>query len=335
MKNNENSHRNSTNGNTGKGNPDKNTMNKSIAKRYLSFATISFLMLMAGGIVIYLLYTSWNQKYLSLMEEQRNSFTGQLTERDALINEWILTFDQIEQNLNIIKEKEQIITMRSSDVEFSADKKQQILDDIKFINTLLDENKMKIASLNNQLQKSGGTIKGMQNKLNDLEAAIKHREQEIIVLKTALEAKDFEIIDLNSRMTDLQIIVAQQDERITDQKKEIATQAEELNTAFLVYGTFKDLKEMGLISKEGGILKLGKKGTLAENFDESYFTPIKITETRAIPVHSKNVKLITKHPAESYELFRDEATNQIAYIEIKDPDEFWKISKYAVVEINK
>jgi hypothetical protein len=30
-----------------------------------------------------------------------------------------------------------------------------------------------------------------------------------------------------------------------------------------------------------------------------------------------------------------EAGDKIAYIEIKDPETFWKISKYAVVEIGK
>jgi hypothetical protein len=55
---------------------------------------------------------------------------------------------------------------------------------------------------------------------------------------------------------------------------------------------------------------------------------------KTIPVNCKNAKLITEHPSGSYEMIR-ENEKQIAYIAIKDPEEFWKISKYAVVELIK
>ena len=73
---------------------------------------------------------------------------------------------------------------------------------------------------------------------------------------------------------------------------------------------------------------------MVENFNDSSFVQVNITEMKTIPVNSKAVKLITDHPTNSYALIRDNS-NKIAYIEIKDPDEFWKITKYAVVEIGK
>jgi hypothetical protein len=108
-----------------------------------------------------------------------------------------------------------------------------------------------------------------------------------------------------------------------------------MNKAFVVSGTYKDLKEKGLLTKEGGVLGLGKKESLQENsLNDNLFTRIDITKTRTIPVNSKSAKLVTEHPASSYELIKDD-DNMIAYIEIKDPSTFWKISKYAVVEVNK
>ena len=105
-----------------------------------------------------------------------------------------------------------------------------------------------------------------------------------------------------------------------------------MNKAFVVYGTFKALKAKGLVSKEGGFLGLGKKALMQANFSDSSFTQVNITEMRTIPVNSKTAKFITDHPKSSYELIRGK-NNRIASIEIKDPEEFWKISKYAVVEI--
>ncbi len=78
-----------------------------------------------------------------MIENQKQSFTELLTTRDSVINEWMLTFDQIEKDLNTVKEKENIITIKSSDAEFSKDKKQQILKDIEYINTFLIRTKRK------------------------------------------------------------------------------------------------------------------------------------------------------------------------------------------------
>ena len=115
----------------------------------------------------------------------------------------------------------------------------------------------------------------------------------------------------------------------------ISQQTEEMNKAYVVSGTYKDLKEKGLLIKEGGVLGLGKKESLQENsLNDNLFTQVDITKTRTIPVNSKSAKLVTEHPANSYELVKDDA-DMIAYIEIKDPATFWKISKYAVVEVNK
>jgi hypothetical protein len=324
---NDNTTRNIINENASARNNEKKLKKEGVAKGAKITALISFIVLVIAGIIVYSLYHKENLKQLALMEGQKQSFTEQLTARDSVINEWMLTFDQIEKDLNTIKEKEQLINVKSSNVEFSKDKKQQILEDIKYINTLLDQNKKKIAALNEQLKNSGGTIKGLQNKIAELETTMKQRETEITDLKTALVNKDFEIGQLNTRMTGLQ-------DTLTQKNEKIVKQTYKLNKAFLASGTYKTLKNKGLVTKEGGFLGLGRKEFLVENFNDSSFVQINITETKTIPVNSKAVKLITDHPSSSYALIRDNS-KKIAYIEIKDPEEFWKITKYAVVEIGK
>ena len=288
-------------------------------------AIVSIILLITVGIIGYSVYNGEQQKHTAMLESQRHSFTEQLTSRDSAINEWMLTFDQIEKDLNTVKEKENIVTIKSSDAEFSKNKKQIILKDIEFINTLLDQNKKKIASLTAQLNNSGTAIKGLQVKVAELEASMKQRENEISELKSALVEKDFAIEQLNTRMTEQQVVIKQRDEKITNQTNE-------MNKAFIAYGTYKDLKEKGILSKEGGFLGLGKKALLPADFSDGAFTQINITETKTIPVNSKAAKFITEHPSGSYEMIRDK-DNKIASIEIKDPAQFWKISKYAVVEI--
>jgi hypothetical protein len=317
-----NGNRNVVNDNAVSRNNEKKAKKEGMKKGVLTTAIICFLLLLTGALVVNSMYKNEQKKHLAIVENQKRSFTELLNTRDSVINETMLTFDQIEKDLATVKEKENIITMKSSDQEFSKDKKQQILKDIEYINALLDQNKKKIASLTAQLKNSGGTIKGMQVKIAALEASMKLRETEISDLKVALVQKDFEIGQLNTRMTDQQVAIAQKDEKIT---------TAEMNKGYLTSGTYKSLKAKGLVSKEGGFLGLGKKESLVQDFPEGSFTQVDITQIKSIPVNSKNAKLITDHPKSSYTMIRDK-NNKIASIEIKDPAQFWKISKYAVVE---
>ena len=313
------------NDNAASRNNERKAKNEGMKKGVLTTAVICFLLLVTGGFIVNSMYKNEQKRNVAIVENQKHSFTQLLTSRDSVINEWMLTFDQIEKDLSTVKEKENIITMKSSDTEFSKDKKQQILKDIEYVNALLDQNKKKIASLSAQLNNSGGQIKGLQVKVAELEASMKERETEIADLKVVLTKKDFEIGQLNTKATEQQVAIVQRDEKITNQTNE-------MNKGFIASGTYKTLKAKGLLTKEGGFLGLGKKESMVNKLAQDAFTQVNITEVKSIPVNSKSAKLITYHPASSYELVRDK-DKKITSITIINPDEFWKVSKYAVVEI--
>jgi hypothetical protein len=325
MTNEVNSTRPVVNDNAASRNNERKAKKEGMKRGVLTTAPIALLLLVVAGFVVNSMYKNEQKKHVAIVENQKHSYTQLLTSRDSVINEWMLTFDEIEKNLATVKAKENIITMKSSDQEFSKDKKQQILKDIEYVNTLLDQNKKKMASLTAQLNNSGSTIKGLQVKIAQLEASMKQSETDLADLKVALTKKDFEIGQLNNRMTEAQAAIAQKDDKIT-------TQTAELNKGYIASGTYKALKAKGLVSKEGGFLGLGKKESLHQDFAAGSFTQVDITALKSIPVNSKSAKLITEHPTSSYELVRDK-DNKIASIDIKNPEEFWRISKYAVVEI--
>ena len=298
-----------------------------IRKAVITTAVIGLVIVLIGVFIAYSLYNRDHKELLGRMEMQKDSFTQKITTRDSSIGEWVTIFSEIERNIAIIKEKEHIITTKSAGGELSVDKKQQILEDIKYINTLIEKNKKHIASLNSQLSKSGGTIKGLQSTIAGLEASVKQSEVDIIELKTTLLSKKFEIEQLNTEKTELQVAVVQKDETIVIQTNEI-------NKAFYACGTYKELRAKGLLTREGGFIGLGKSKTIASSFPDSSFKQIDITLMKSIQLDSKNAKLISEHPAASYEFIRDKDKKFVS-IEITDPVQFWKISKYAVLEITK
>ena len=333
MSNNESTNSNPGNQSTGTGktgpalNNEEKSRQEGMKKGVVTTSVISLIILVVLSIVFFSLYKRDHNRQVSQMEAQKTTMTGQITARDSVINEWITTFDEIEKNISMIKEKEKLITLNSNDVELSKSKKEQILDDIKAINTLLEQNKKKIASLTAQLAKSGGTIKALQTKISELEASMKQSEEEISDLKTTLVSKKFEIEQLNVKVTDMQ-------DSIINKDATISSQVNELNKAFYVCGSYKELKAKGLLTKEGGFIGLGKTEKVLGNFSDTTFTRIDISKTKSIPVNSRNAKLITEHPDGSYEFIRDK-DKRIESIVIKDPAKFWKISKYAVVELTK
>src|ERR1035437_7844648 len=149
----------------------ENERKEGIRKGVVTTSIIGFVVLLIVVISAYSMNKHDHKLLLSQMETQKNSFTEKITSRDSSIGEWVTTFGEIEKNIALIKEKEHIIATNSSTGELSRNNKQQILKDIKYINTLLEQNKKKIALLNSQLSKSGGTIKGLQSTIAGLEAS--------------------------------------------------------------------------------------------------------------------------------------------------------------------
>jgi hypothetical protein len=84
--------------------------------------------------------------------------------------------------------------------------------------------------------------------------------------------------------------------------------------------------------REGGFLGLlGQNKTIQENFDDEYFTELNIQETKTIPLNSKKAVVVSEHPNNSYTLVEEDGL--VSYLQIDNPEEFWKISKYAVIEV--
>jgi len=282
------------------------------------------ILLIIAGVI----FKSFNDRdhkvQLTVIENQKQYYTGVINSRDSLINETMNTFNLIEKELGMVKEKERVISVNSSDREFTKTQRDRILKDISYLNNLLDQNKNKIASLSGQLKKYGVEIQGLKDKIAQLENDLQQRKTEIEDLKGVLSKKEVEITTLNSK-------VDEQQSTITNNNEVIANKTFELHKGFVAYGTHKDLIDKGIISKEGGFLGIGQKQVF--HFSDKLFRQVDITEVKTIPVNSKNFKLATNHSAGSYELKYDKTGKIVSYIEITNPNEFWKASKYAIIEI--
>ncbi len=252
--------------------------------------------------------------------------------RDSIENELVTTMDEINQNLDLIREKQGLVA--NTNGHESVSKKEAILNNISMINALIADNKEKLDKLEAQTKKLGKEKKAMARLAEQTKLRIEKQEQEIAALKEQLSQESYKVEDLNKRVGEMQMT----NEQLTAEKTQLTEtntkMDKDLNKAYFTYGTSKELKSKSLIEKKGGVLGIGKKEALANTFykNKASFTEVDIRETKTIPVQGKDPKLITFHPQTSYEI-QESKDNKYASINIKDPEEFWSSSKYLVVEV--
>lgn len=279
--------------------------------------------IMASGLFI----TSCNthEEEMKALQYSKDSLLNQLNTRDSTIDGFFESFNSIQDNLATIKEKENIINMNSqTDFESSPEIKDQIQNDIQSVYDLLQDNKNRIAQLQKQLKNSNINVKMLKETIDKLSQQIKMKDVEINDLKQKLENMDIQINFLETNIDSLSQENVAKDETITQKENE-------LNTAYYTFGTQKELKDNGIITKEGGFIGLGKIAKLRSDFNKNYFSQVDIRETKEIPLACKKAKILTTHATDSYELISKD--NKIEKIVIKDPKKFWKASKYLVIVI--
>lgn len=248
------------------------------------------------------------------LKEENEKLKADLATRDESMNESIRLFNEIEDNLSAIRQKEKVINLsRNNDPEFQQDQKERIIEEIQLINSLLEENKSKVSQLRSKLSKADVKVGEMDKMIESLVKKVEEQEALIAELRDELAKYDIAMAELTATLNETMAVVEEKDA--------------ELNKAWFVFGTTKELKEHGVVTKEGGFIGLGKIVKMREDFNQEYFTQIDITKTKEIPLGAKKVKILTTHPAGSYKLVNS-ADEKVEKLQILNAEKFWSVSKY-------
>lgn len=244
--------------------------------------------------------------------------------KDSSISSFIDSMNEIESNLDSITRTQVAIAKESSSgTEMNQEVKDRINFNIQVIGELLQRNTSIIESLNKKLSGNDLTIASLRKKINQLTEENAMKDQEIGLLKAESSTLKTQIEGL-TRSVDSMYVETQQRDIIIKQK------TDQLNTAFFVIGTYKELNSKKVMKKEGGFLGLGKDKVLESDLNPDAFTKLDITKLNAIPINAKTAKVITNHPADSYKLNTDIKGN-VKSLEITNTTKFWKSSKYLVI----
>ena len=249
---------------------------------------------------------------------QSDSLNSIIAQKDSELNDMLGTLNEIEDGLNQINEAEnRVVLLKNGE---GATKRQKLKEDVQFIATRMKQNKELLAKLQKQLANS--SIQGDQLKktIENLQKQLVEKEKQLQALREELDSKDIHIAALDETINNLNTQTSNLTKESSKKTEVINAQDKQLNTAWYVFGTKKELRNQHIM--EDGKVMTG-------NFNKNYFTKVDIRDLSEIKLYSKSAKLLTTHPSSSYNLVRD--ANKQYILRITNPQIFWSTSKYLVV----
>ena len=254
-------------------------------------------------------------------DRERDSLRNIIDQKDNELNDLMGTFNEIQQGFDLINEAEGRVNMMRMGAE-NYNSAENIRENMQFIQETLDENKRKIEELQSKLKSSSINSAKLKEAINSLTQQLTEKNAELEKLRAQLAEKDVKIEQLSGTVTNLQTENAQVKQQRDETAQIARNQDAQLNTAWYVFGTSKELKAEGILSK-GEVLQ--------GNYNKNYFTQIDIRKVNVIPLESKSASILTNHPAGSYTLLKDSKGKYT--LRITDVAQFWSVSKYLVVKV--
>src|SRR5690554_1167655 len=274
-----------------------------------------------------LLFTACDQvskESLDIEKNQSDSLRNVSETKDSVINEMLGEFNQIRENLKEIRGREgeiQIKVRKEGEVE---DVRLSISEDVDRISDLMRKNEQMIDQLNKRLNASNIEMREFKRLIADLNEDIQSKNAEIQRLNKLLEEKEIQLGSLYFTVDSLNTYNKVQAEKLKEK-------IDEINKGYFAYGTFKELRDQNVITKEGGFLGLGKSESLKDDFNQEYFSEVDIRNQKSFLIYANKARLITTHPESSYKFIGE---NKVDSLVIVNPEAFWNASKYMVVVID-
>ncbi|MFT6814943.1 MAG: hypothetical protein ACJAZ3_000839 [Sphingobacteriales bacterium] len=253
---------------------------------------------------------------------------------DSLTHYFEESMAEINNNVKTIHEQHGVIILgpNATDQE-QTNARDRVVANIDVLSDLMIENRQKLDEMEERLRKFGAENSQLYRKVKESTAQLLKKEEMIQSMREQIVSRETDIQLLGGELDKLTASLAQVMTMNDSLKNKVEAVVTVNHTAYYTVGNNKELLEREIIAKEGGVLGLGRTAVLNESFDNKYFKMIDTRTTSHIPINSKNVKLITEHPESSYTLHMNKETETISYLEITNPDRFWRANKYLVAEL--
>ena len=257
-------------------------------------------------------------------KEQLDSLQTAYDQRNADYNELNEFLSVIATGLDSIALQEgQILTPGES----PALNREQIKKNLDAYKQTLDTQRQRIDELEKKLKTGNANSAQMKTIIASLKQQLAQKDEEIAQLRKQVDDQNVDINSLKENVENLRQHNEMQAGLIVSQQETILSQDASLNTAYIKIATKKDLKEAGLLT--GGFLKKTKVDFT--KIDKSLFRAVDIREIEKIDIPAEKAKVMTPQPENSYRIDKIGKNNVLSIV---NPEKFWGVSNFVIIEID-
>jgi len=254
------------------------------------------------------------------LKKENESLKSESQELTISVDAYRAFLAEIDNNLRAIDENSTMVGELQKEISDEGEMpvEQRIKDRMAAINELIANSRLKILTMDKNLNKLRKTSAGQSEEILKLNQDLKKSIQYLMTKEAAFN--------------ELKASLNEQMELREMHEAEIVELKDILDRAFVFSGTSKILKEKGVIEKEGGFIGLGRVKIVNANSPDALFTRISKDNTDSLTFNSAEIKLISEHPDGSYRISQNPG-GSVLYLE--DKAEFWRQGNYLVVEVGK
>lgn len=258
---------------------------------------------------------------------ERDSLKATIEKQKDDLNAINVLVTTINQSLDSISVQEGLVFVSNSEKPVSRIEALKNLERYEYV---LNNQREKIDSLENELKKNAKTdTKELNGLIAHMKSQLAQKDEQIALLRTELSKKDVNLASLRRQVASQRDRIASQTEAIANldqktkaQSEALSRQTEMMNQCYVLFGTKKELKGKGIISK--------KKLVADAALDKSKFTKVDVRDYREVTFAAKNPKVLTNMPQSSYVL---QSNGYRSYtLRITNVTAFWSISNYLVIQ---
>ncbi len=264
------------------------------------------------------IFSSCQQADEGTLEAENQALKEGIRKDSLYILEMQEEMDGLYTNLDELREMESKVRQATAKMKLTKDGAEGVTIDesLARMESLMTQNRQKIAALQNKLGKSDKENKLLQKMIEELNKSIQDRDQQINDLR-------LQVTDLQNEVEGWKSKYAFETAAKDSVQNALANAEDQLNQAYYAIGTKKELKKRGIIVTKGlagKVRGLGMKGSM---------TQVDVRYENRISVGNKTIKELFPTPASaSYEVSKEGGENVVV---IKDPATFWKNKHVAII----
>lgn len=287
------------------------------------------LTLVLGALILCMSSCVESSKKYKALQAERDSLAVVASSATTDYENSLKTLNEIEEALNTIREAENIIMMENQEGNTNYAVAQ-----IEAIDRTIQQNKTKIAELEQQLAESGSkskqlnaTITRLKNELDEKDTYINNLRGELNASQEQVAQLTVQVEDLNKNVEDLNENINNLNAQSAEQQATINLQDAALNTVYYIVAPIETLENLGL-AEAGGLFSRTRAAT---DINKNAMISADKRQLSVIPLNTKKATILTNHPESSYQLTKGD--DNMLSLEIVNPDAFWNISNYLIISI--